>query len=89
MSAVVESTVEDAVLSWPAELGDYTIHGEDIAPDTWKPERRTYGEVILLHRLRSALIRVHPFLPVVANREVIRKVVQIDAPKLLVLEMAV
>ena len=47
MTALTESTVEDAALAWLASLGWSIVHGPDIAPDTPGAERGDYAAVVL------------------------------------------
>ena len=70
-----ESLVEQAALTWLESLGWNIAHGPDlsacdaqagIAPDTPNAERSDYGEVVLERRLRDALDRLNPALPVAA-----------------------
>ena len=46
-SGFAESHVEEAALAWLAELGYATANGLDIGPDGGKPERASYGDVLL------------------------------------------
>jgi len=50
-----EGTVEDITLSWFHELGYDIAHGPSLAPGEPGAERETYGDVLLLERLRSAI----------------------------------
>jgi type I restriction enzyme, R subunit len=47
-----ESTVEEAALAWFGELGYATAFGPDLAPGEPAAERRTFGDVVLVGRLR-------------------------------------
>jgi len=71
---VIESTVEDATLTWFEELGYTVLHGPDIAPGEMFAERGSYGEVILEKRLREALARINPQVPAEAIDEAVRRV---------------
>ena len=62
MSAITESTVESAALSWLADTGWRTAHGPDLAPGTPGAERADYGDVVLAQRLRNAIARLNPCL---------------------------
>jgi len=63
MSQIGESHVEEAALSWLAELGYVTLHGQNIGPDAATPERTSYGDVVLTARLDAALRRLNPSIP--------------------------
>ena len=73
---ITESDVEDAALGWLANLGWRIAHGPDIAPDTPGAERSEYGEVVLQRRLRDALARLNPNLPVDALEDALRQLSQ-------------
>ncbi|MBC7257087.1 MAG: type I restriction endonuclease subunit R, partial [Chloroflexi bacterium] len=68
-----ESEVESAALEWLASLGWQVAYGPEIAPDTPLAERRDYGEVILAQRLRDALARLNPDLPIEALEDAFRR----------------
>jgi type I restriction enzyme, R subunit len=73
-AGVVESTVEEATLSWFAELGYSVVHGPDIAPGELFSERDGYGKVVLEQRLHEALTRINPEVPKDAIDEAFRRV---------------
>jgi len=81
-SGVAESTVEDATLSWFAELGYTVVNGPTIAPGEMFAERTTYGDVVLTKRLHEALVRINPGVPVEAIDEAIRKISHPETPSL-------
>ena len=81
--AVVESTVEDASLSWFEELGYTVVHGPEIAPGELFAERQSYGDVILVKRLRDALARINPQLPQDAIEEAMRRVLHPETASLI------
>jgi type I restriction enzyme R subunit len=58
-----ESHVEDAALEWFGELGYAVGHGPDLAPGEPAAERDSFGEVVLVGRLREAIRRLNPALP--------------------------
>lgn len=70
-----ESALEDACLEWFESIGYDRIYGPDIAPNAELQERKSYGEVILYDRLRSALERINPFANGEMIDEAVRKVV--------------
>src|SRR5689334_22759036 len=83
MPKMVESTVEEATLDWLGELRYDPLHGPDIAPEEPASERQTYGDVLLVGRLQSAIERINPQLPADAVEEVVRKVLRSETPSLI------
>ena len=76
-----ESIVEDAALIMPAatltrplprgeewELGYAVGHGPHLAPGEPSAERDSFGEVVLVGRLREAIRRLNPAIPEEARR---------------------
>jgi len=55
-----ESIVEDAALEWFGELGYAVGHGPHLAPGEPAAERQSFGEVVLVERLREAIRRLNP-----------------------------
>ncbi|MBP7140428.1 MAG: HsdR family type I site-specific deoxyribonuclease [Opitutaceae bacterium] len=89
---LTESIVEDATLTWFGALGYAVGHGPQMAPGeqaqgTLTPtlsqgERESYGEVVLVGRLREALRRLNPTIPEDAREEALRKVLRVATPSL-------
>ncbi|MDX2252948.1 MAG: type I restriction endonuclease subunit R [Nitrospira sp.] len=80
-----ESVVEDAALGWLEALGYAVLHGPDIAVGELAAERSdpNYRDTILERRLREALFRLNPELPVEALEDAFRKLMRVDAPSLM------
>lgn len=79
---IAESHVEDAALAWLRELGYSVFGGPDIAPDSHKSERASYGDVILIERLKAAIARLNPALPEEARADAFRRIIQTESPSL-------
>jgi type I restriction enzyme R subunit len=78
-----ESTVEAAALEWFGELG-YTVgFGPDLAPGERKAERDSFGDVVLVERLRKAIRRLNPAIPEEAREDALRKVLRVTTPSLI------
>ena len=77
---IEESHVEEAALAWLAELGYATANGLVIGPDGSASERETYGEVLLLGRLRAAIARLNPTLTSETRAEVLAKLRNAETP---------
>ncbi len=73
MTTITEADVEATALEWLAGVGWWVAHGADIAPDTPGAERYDYGQVVLERRLREALARLNPSLPVPALDDSLRR----------------
>ena len=73
-----ESLVEDAAFAWLESLGYTVKHGPEIATGELFAERDDYGQVILADRLRQALVRLNPSLPVEAIDDACRKITHLE-----------
>lgn len=82
MSNINESHVEAAALEWFVELGYAQLHGQQIAPGEAGAERESFGDVVLVGRLRDAIARLNPQVPVDAQDEAVRKVLRVATPSL-------
>jgi type I restriction enzyme R subunit len=77
-----ESIVEDAALEWFGELGYAVGHEPQLAPGEPAAERDSFGEVVLVGRLREAIRRLNPAIPEEAREEALRKVLRVGTPSL-------
>lgn len=66
-----EDQVERLAIEWFEELGYSYLNGYDISPESDNPLRTTYHEVILETKLKDALIKLNPSLPLSAIDEAI------------------
>ena len=73
MATLTEADVEEAALEWLGALGWQTAHGPDIGPGGPAEERADYGTVVLERRLRDALARLNPDLPLDTLDDAFRK----------------
>ncbi|MBL9179278.1 MAG: type I restriction endonuclease subunit R [Verrucomicrobiaceae bacterium] len=80
--SLTESIVEDAALTWFGELGYSCLGAEALTPTLSHGERESYGEVVLVGRLREALRRLNPAIPEEAREEALRKVLRVATPSL-------
>ena len=79
---MTESLIEDAALGWFEAISWSLLHGPEIAPGEIAAERSDYGQVVLEARLRDALGRVNPSLPVEALDDAFRRVMRPEGPTL-------
>ncbi|MBW6493779.1 MAG: DEAD/DEAH box helicase family protein, partial [Burkholderiaceae bacterium] len=84
MSGFTESVVEQAALAWLEGAGWQIRNGAEIAPGEPAAERDDYGQVFLSQRLRDALARLNPALPVEALDDAFRKLTRPEGAELIV-----
>jgi type I restriction enzyme R subunit len=83
MGRFTESVVEDAALDYFRALGYAVAFGPEIAPEEPGAERASFGDVILVERLRAALARLNPTIPTDALDEALRLVTHPESPNLI------
>lgn len=79
-----EDTIEQAALSWLSELGYSILFGPDIAFGELFSERNSFGDVVLIERLRAALMEINRHIPPEALNEALKKIIRVanDSPNL-------
>ena len=80
---MTEDQLEQEALSWLVEAGYTHLYGPDIAPDGDAPERDTYRQVLLPQRLRDAIARLNPHIPLAAREDAFKQVQDLGTPALL------
>ena len=80
---MTEDQLEQETLSWLADVGYSSVYGPDIAVDGNTPERSNYIQVVLVERLRNAINRLNPLVPLVAREDALHQVLNLDTPVLL------
>lgn len=83
-SKITESEVEKFSIELLEGLKYQYIYGPEIAPDSDNPERSNFEEVILYSRLKSAINRINPEIPVSEIDHAIRLINDINTPELVV-----
>ncbi|WP_071145649.1 type I restriction endonuclease subunit R [Bacteroides ihuae] len=80
MTKLTESQIEQFAISLFQRLGYEYIYAPDIAPDSEKPERKSFEEVILRERLQKAVRRINSSIPHETQDEAIKIVERIASP---------
>ncbi len=83
-SIITESQTEDRALKILAELDYGILYGPDLAPDGPNPERKTYQEVVLVDRLKDAVRKINPNVPLEAQEEAIKKILRSQSQDVMV-----
>jgi len=66
---ITESTFENQLVTWLQDGGWEYCYGPDIAPEGDNAERSSYGQVLLVDRIRKALTHLNPGFPPTAIDE--------------------
>ncbi|WP_237045266.1 type I restriction endonuclease subunit R [Aquipseudomonas alcaligenes] len=77
---MTEDQLEQETLGWLSEQGYTHLYGPDIAHDGDNPERESYRDVILTMRLRMAIARLNPLVPLAAREDALKQVVDLGVP---------
>ncbi|RMH83080.1 type I restriction endonuclease subunit R [Pseudomonas sp. AOB-7] len=77
---MTEDQLEKEALEWLGELGYTHLYGPDIAHDGDNPERASYRDVLLTMRLRTAIARLNPQIPLAAREDALRQVLELGMP---------
>ena len=77
---MTEDQLEHEALGWLAEVGYTHCYGPDLAPDGSAPERHDYRQVLLVERLRAAIARLNPRVPLAAREDALRQISDLGIP---------
>lgn len=80
---MTEDQLEQEALSYLVETGYSHVSGYDIAPEAEYAERADYRQPLLLERLRAAIARLNPRLPLAAREDALAQVMDLGVPSLL------
>ncbi|MFE8646619.1 type I restriction endonuclease subunit R [Sphingomonas sp. NCPPB 2930] len=80
---MTEDQLERETLAWLHDVGYTHRHGPDIAQDGATPERADYRQVLLPHRLREAVARLNPGVPLAAREDAFKQAADLGIASLL------
>ena len=80
---MTEDQLEQETLGWLQDVGYTLLSGPEIAVDGLMPERANYVQTYLPNRVRDAVNRLNPTIPVVAREYAIKQVQDLGIPALL------
>ncbi len=80
---MTEDQLEQETLAWIIDTGYAHVYGPDVAVDGTAPERTNYAQVVLVERLRGAIARLNPSVPLIAREDALKQVLHLDTPVLL------
>ena len=80
---MTEDQLEQEALSWLVETGYRHVYGPAIAPEGEHAERNDYRQPLLIDRLRTAIARLNPLVPLVAREDALAQVMELGIPAML------
>ena len=80
---MTEDQFEQEALGWLGDVGYALANGPEIAFDGANPERPDYKNTLLPFRLREAINRLNPNIPLAAREDAFRQVQDLGIPSLL------
>jgi len=80
---MTEDQLEQETLAWLSATGYRHVYGPEIAVDGDAPERVNYTQVVLVERLRGAISRLNPLIPLAAREDALQQVLNLETPVLL------
>ncbi|MDP8210226.1 MAG: type I restriction endonuclease subunit R [Candidatus Stygibacter australis] len=78
-----ENSIEGLVIELLKAQDFRYIYALDISPDNDRPERRSFEDVLLLGKLRDAVSRLNPGVPLEAQNEAIKEIQRLHSPELI------
>jgi len=83
MTRITESEIEEFAISLLEKQGYQYLYGPDIAPDSDRQERQSFGDVVLMDRLFEAAHRINPDIPMESIAGAIRELQRLNSPELI------
>jgi type I restriction enzyme R subunit len=83
MTKITENDIELYAIEELESLGYSYIYGPEIAPDSDTPQRDAYDQVVLIDHLRTAIAKLNPSIPSIAQEDALKQVMRIGSPDLL------
>lgn len=77
---MTEEQLEQETLGWLAEVGYTHLFGPDISPGGPDQERDDYRLVLMFERLRNAIARLNPNVPLAAREDALQQVKDLGTP---------
>jgi len=80
---MTEDQLENEALGWLQDVGYQPLSGYAIAPDGEASERSDYLQPLLIGRLRGAIERLNPTIPLIAREDALKQVMDLGVPVML------
>jgi len=83
LKPITENIIEQSAIEILQSLGWDYVNGKEISPEGIFCERESFSQIVLVRRLRDAIARINPNIPLDAQEAAIQKVLRIASPDLL------
>jgi type I site-specific restriction-modification system R (restriction) subunit/very-short-patch-repair endonuclease len=80
---ITENIIEQSAIEILQSQGWEYANGKEISPEGLFCERENYSQIVLVNRLRNAIAKINPEIPLDAQEAAIQKVLRIASPDLL------
>ena len=78
-----ESAIENFAITLLEKQGYQYIYGPNIAPDGDTPERSSFEDIILTERLKTAVSRINPTIPMDVQEDAIKQITRLNSTDLI------
>lgn len=80
---ITENIIEQSAIEILQSQGWDYANGKEISPEGLFCERENFSQIVLLNRLRTAIAKINPTIPLDAQEAAVQKVLRIASPDLL------
>jgi type I restriction enzyme, R subunit len=80
---ITENIIEESTIEILQSKGWEYANGKEISPEGLFCERENYSQIVLVTRLRNAIAKINPEIPLDAQEAAVQKVLRIASPDLL------
>lgn len=83
MKPITENIIEESAIEILQSEGWEYANGKEISPEGLFCEKENYSQIVLVNRLRNAIAKINPEIPIVAQEAAVQKVLRIASPEML------
>lgn len=83
MKPITENIIEESTIEILQSQGWEYANGKEISPEGLFCERENYSQIVLVNRLRNAIAKINPEIPIDAQESAVQKVLRIASPEML------
>jgi len=80
MKPITENIIEQSAIEILQLQGWEYVYGKEISPEGLFCERDNFSQIVLANRLRNAIAKINPDLPIDAQESAVQKVLRIASP---------